>query len=275
MLARGLLGNRGAFGDRRGPRTDRETTTGRAGCPHPSRNQRECYMSRAECKRYAGALCNGPALMSRLACEQAGPGAGPEASPSGAPAQDGAWSTARSPAGGLTTSSAVQPDSQGAPSSLAGTAGSLPQSWESGAGWAGTAARQRQVPETTSSHANSTAVTGLLRTCSSLGQFARLSSAAAESDGGTIRFPSFLGFGESPREPCERMARLLGGSHLQTATRRAATRGSPSRNGRACRQGCRRLGRREPKMLDQQQGCRQDCDTVCGHGVCSCEHLSC
>lgn len=199
MLARGLLGNRGAFGDRRGPQTDRETTTGRAGCPDPSRNQRECYRSRAECKRYAGALCNGPALMSRLACEQAGPGAGPlEASPSSAPAQDGAWSTARSPAGGLTTSSAVQPDSQGAPSSPVGTAGSLPQSWESGAGWAGTAARQRQVPETTSSHANSTAVTGLLRTCSSLGQFARLSSAAAEPDGGTNRFPSLLDFGESP-----------------------------------------------------------------------------
>ena len=167
--------------------------------PGPSRHQRECYRSMAECKMYAGELCSGPAIKSRLAYEQAGPVAGSvEASLCTAPAQDGAWSMARSPAGVVTTSSAVQPDSQGAPSSLAGTAGSLPQSWESGAGWAGTAARQRQVPDATSSHANSTALTGLLRTDSSLGQFARLSSATAESDGATNRLSSFLGFGESP-----------------------------------------------------------------------------
>lgn len=91
----------------------------------------------------------------------------------------------------------MQPESQGAPSSLAGTAGSLPQSWESGAGWAGTAARQRQVPEITSSHANSTALTDLVRTGFSIGHFSRLSSAAAGSDGETDRFRSFLGFGKS------------------------------------------------------------------------------
>lgn len=160
---------------------------------------------------YAGALCSGPAIKSRLAYEQAGPTAGSvEASLCAAPTQGGAWSTARSPAGGLTTSSEVQPDSQGAPSSLAGAVGPLPQSWESGAGWAGAAARQTQTPDPISSHAISTAVTGLVRTRFSIGHFSRSSSAAAESEGGTDRSPSFIRFGE-PAVNRGHTAQFLGG----------------------------------------------------------------
>lgn len=156
-------------------------------------------MSRTECRMYAGAPRGASAIKSRLACEQAGPiSASAATSLCIAPTQSMAWSTDRSPAGARTASSEVQPDSQGVPSSLAGTAGSLPQSWESGAGWAGTAARQRQIPDPNSSHAISTAVTGLARTGFSLGHFARLSSAAAGSKSGTDCFRSFLRFGESP-----------------------------------------------------------------------------
>lgn len=158
--------------------------------PGPSRNRRECYMSRTECRMYAGAPRGASAIESRLACEQAGPIPASVATPlCSAPTQSIAWSTDRSPLGARTASSTVQSDSQGAPSSLAGTAGSLPQSWESGAGWAGTAARQRQIPDPTSSHANSTAVTGLVRTGLSLGRFARLSSAAAGSEDETSCSP--------------------------------------------------------------------------------------
>lgn len=169
--------------------------------PGPSRNLRECYTSRAECKMYAGALCNGPGVMSRLACEQAGSAASSvPAWLCTAPTQGVAWSPARSAAGGLTASSTVQPDSHGAPSSLAGTPGSLPQSWESGAGRAGASARQRQIPEPTSSHAISTAVTGLVRTGCSLDHFAALSSAMAgrQHGAGGDRFPCFPTCGKPP-----------------------------------------------------------------------------
>lgn len=156
-------------------------------------------MSRTECRMYAGAPRGASAIKSRLACEYAGPiSASVATSLCTAPTQGMAWSTDRSPAGARTASSAVQPDSQGVPSSLAGTAGSLPQSWESGAGWAGTAARQRQIPDPNSSHAISTAVTGLVRTGFSLEHFARLSRAAAGAEGGTECFPSFHRFRECP-----------------------------------------------------------------------------
>ena len=203
--------------------------------PGPSRNQRECYMSRAECKMYAGAPCSGSAIKSRPACAQAGPIAGlVEASLCTAPTQGRAWSAARSPAVGLTTSSTVQPDSHGA-SSLAGTAGSLPQSWESGAGWTGAAARQTQIPDAISSHAISTAVTDLVRTESSLGQFPRLSSLAEGSEDGTDCSPSFLRFGMSAGNGGHAV-RFLGGITPAKSRWRTATRGSPTRNGRARRQ---------------------------------------
>lgn len=68
----------------------------------------------------------------------------------------------------LTALSAVQPDLQGVPSLLLGSGGSLLQSWEGEAGWAGTAARQRQSPDPTKSHASSTADVDLVRIALSL-----------------------------------------------------------------------------------------------------------
>ena len=189
-------------------------------------------MSRTECRIYVGAPRGASAIKSRLACEYAGPiSASVATSLWIASTQSRAWSTDRSPVGARTALSAVQPDSQGVPSSLAGTAGSLPQSWESGAGWAGTAARQRQIPDPNSSHAISTAVTGLLRTGFSLVHFARLSRAAAGPKGGTNRFPSFRRLGKSPVKRGGIWRNRAAGSHLQMSTRRAGTRGSPGRHG--------------------------------------------
>lgn len=59
------------------------------------------------------------------------------------------------------------------------------------------------------------------------------------------------------------------GPHLQTAPRRAATRGSPGRNGGACRPSHTGLVRRGPKMRDERQGGADDCDTVHGRRMCS------
>lgn len=157
--------------------------------PEPSRNRRECYTSRTECKMYAGVLRSDPAIKSRLACESTGfiPGS-VATSLRSAPSQSMAWSGDRSQTGADTASSAVQSDSQGVPSSLAGAPGPLPQSWESRAGSAGTAAMQRQTPDTAKSHAISTAVTSLVRTASSLGESVGLSS-AGESGGHNQSLP--------------------------------------------------------------------------------------
>ena len=156
--------------------------------PAPSRNRTECYISRAEFRMYAGTPSSASDIKARLKCEAAGPVAGAVATSSwAAPKQTMSRSADCSPVDASNASSAVQSDSQGAPSSLAGATGSLPQSWESGAGRVGAAARQRQIPDPTKSHAISTAVSGLVRTGSSLGQITGLSSATGGMPASTPR----------------------------------------------------------------------------------------
>ena len=118
---------------------------------------------------YVVAFGAGPAFESQLASDQAGTMAGSVATLTCAASTQGkTWPTVRFPGLAFTASSVVQPDSQGASSSLAGTAGSLPQSWAGNAGWAGTAARHRHIPDPTRSHASIKAHIDLVRTGLSL-----------------------------------------------------------------------------------------------------------